>query len=195
MAVFISELDSYFLDKLPTLMVPNVDGDMVPVNASYHIPEGEDVPSFKGSLITFYQYDMMLDGPRLESAVEIRKNLINGNVETKAKPLPYRLYYQFDIWSEWAEDMSILLPAFQRLLPARGGIIVPGSDGDDHDLFIELVDFKNADGRLWDDAQKRAEERFFRKILRYCIHTELDANQAKTYKQVADVVIEVEQGG
>lgn len=195
MSVFISELDSFFLDKLPLLKVLDADGLEVSVPCSYHIPEGEDVPSFKGSLVSFFQYDMRLDGQRLESEVLLRRDLGGGNIETKGKPLPYRLYYQFDLWCEYAEDMAILLPSFQRMFPPRGSILVPGLDGNTYDIFMELVEFRNGDGRLWDDAQQRASQRFFRKILRYCIHTELDAEQAKTYKQVEDVVIEVEKKG
>lgn len=188
--VFFSEIDSYFLRKIPqSISVKNADNEIVPVPCQYHMVEGQGSPDFKDTLITFFSYDMLLDRKRLQSDLDIIVGQTQNTVSTKKVPLPYRLFYQFDIWSEWNEDIVDILPQFQRLFPPLTSIFVPDSKGVEHELFMELTFFRNADGRLWDDAQKRSQERLFRKILRYAVHTELDASQVATYQKAQEIHI------
>ena len=196
--VFVDELNGYFLGRLKdSIYVFDADGVQVPVPVSYHVPEGEGTEDFKDTRITFFFYAMMLDTSRQVQyePIIVSKDPVTNVVITKEQPIPYKLYYQFDIWSEWNEDIMIILPQFQKLLPPRGDIAVPCADGDIHHLFMELEDMKQVDSRLWEDASKHTDQRFFRSRFRYCVYTELDLDAVKEFKMVRSVEVDAQQNG
>lgn len=186
MAVFVQDLDRYFLTTIQqNIKVTDENGNLVPIKCLYHMAEGEGEEEFNEARITFFLYDILLDPERNQSDHNIIISEDENTVTVKPFPIPYRLYYQFDIWSPWAEDIAFILPQFQKLFPPRCSILVPNENGEIYELYMELTYFKNADARLWDTGEKMSNDRrFFRKILRYMVVTELDISDPITYSKV-----------
>lgn len=185
--VFIPEITSYLLDTI-NLTVTDRNGNPYRVPVTYHQPEGEFIPEFQDSLVTFFLYDLRLDTERLQSDFDlvVAEDDVANTVTVKEIPLPYRLYYQIDLWSEWNEDMEAMIPQLLLQFPPRTNLSIPSEDGP-YDYFMELVQYKNADGELRPQANKDTSSRIFRTLFRYCIYAELDSGKVRTYNRVLSV--------
>jgi hypothetical protein len=198
-SVFIEDIDRFLIQNInlqgyvpsePTdTEYPNWKLDTVPV--TYHIPEGGIAPEFEHNLVTFYLYDMQLDTDRTQSDIDliVSQDETANTITTKKVPVPYMLFYQIDLWSLKQSNLVKMISKFQSDYAPRTSILVPDEDGEVHDLFMEMRSSRNADGALWDNGSKQTNERFFRRIFRYCVYAELDSSPYQTNQRVKEVVI------
>lgn len=191
--VFIEDIDKYLLKSINingyVPGTPNWTLEKVPV--TYHFPEPGIIPDFEHNLVSIFTYDLLPDYERRQSDLDIvvGQDETNNTVTVKKVPEPYKIFYQIDLWSMKSTSMVRMKTDFLKQFKPMQSILVPASDGDIHDLFMEMKSTKQADGKLWDSGTKQTEERFFRTIFRYCVHAELDDEQVQVYQRVKDVSI------
>lgn len=198
-SVFIEDIDLYFTKNIKLQAYTPSDSndpeypswklDTVPV--TYHQPEGGVAPDFEANIATFFLYDMALDTTRTQSDIDIlvSRNQLQNTIATKKVPIPFKLFYQIDLWSLKQSNMVQMITQFHKNFPPRGSILVPDKNGREHDLYMEMTHSKNADGALWGTGSKQTNERIFRRIFRFCIHAELDNSEIKNNQMVKEVIV------
>ncbi len=193
-SVFIDQLDEALMTLLTgKIFVENDKGEKVPVPVTFHLPEGEGMPDMAGqSMVSLFQYDLLPDKGRLESDYTIDIGDLQGDAELTKPAMPFKVFYQIDLWSDWQGDVITMTHQLQALIPAFGTLIVPDSNGDDYGAFVELKHFKNGDTKLWDTGSKYSDQRFFRRIFRYCVNARLDTASIQRYKRVREVAIDAD---
>jgi len=198
-SVFIEDIDKFFLETINVQgLVPSKPTDpeypswkMEKVPVIYHLPESGIAPDFDQNIVTLFLYDMQLDTERLQSDIDlvIDRDETEFTITTKKVPIPYKLFYQFDLWSLKQSSLVRMVQDFQMQFQPRTSILVPDHKDDLHDLFMELCSSRNADATLWANAAHKTDKRFFRRIFRYCVHAELDSSKVQVHQMVKEVNI------
>lgn len=189
--VFIEDIDRYFLDTIDIKGYVPADPAWVleKVPVTMHFPEPGIIPDFQHNLVSLFMYDMLPDYERMQSDIDIIVSQDKDTTTVQKPPVPYKLFYQIDLWSMKQTSVIQMMTALQKQFKPMQSILVPAADGEIHDLFMELKSYKTADGKLWDTGAKQTEERFFRRIFRFCVYAELDDEQYQVFQKVKQVNI------
>lgn len=187
--IWIPEFDKYFVDTLSTITVPDINGDPVPITAQYHMPgkEGtEDADAIRPG-VAFSNYDAVHDVSRESSFAQTRLNSTPTEISVKDGPIPWNLYYEFRIVSDYREHNVLMETAFLKLFKPRGYISVTDpSDNSVEGFDFFLIQVLPGDGYLQTTDNGTTEKRIFRKIYRYKLMTEMDFATAVAYKKVLE---------
>jgi hypothetical protein len=189
MAAWVTEFDDYFLERLATITLPDEAGVQRPITASYHMPGREkdkDVDQ-KRPAIVFSQYDMVHDLARESSATKLKVDPTETDIGLKDAPIPWRLYYEFRILSDFREHGVLMEMQFLKMFPPRGCIqVLDPADGrtDAYDFFF--VQSLPGDSYLQTNNGGETTKRIFRKVFRYMVRTEADYATVVNYKRVLE---------
>jgi hypothetical protein len=197
MAIWIPEFEAYLQNRLSTITLPDENGAQVPISASYRMSgtkTGSADADSKRPGIIYHNYDGLHDVSRETSAVMLKASWTATDVDIKDAPIPWNLYYEFNLLADFRIDLIPMEVQFLKLFPPRGAIqVIDPEDNSLNAYDFFLVQVLPGDSYLALNNGGAVQKRIFRKTYRYVIRTETDFATAQTFKRVLDIQISGDQ--
>lgn len=185
----LEDYDRRIQEILSTITVTGPDGDKIPVNVQYYMPEPEREPDIdlKRPAITYYMYDVVEDFARESSLSFIKKwRDDEQEVDIVRPPTPVKLFYHFSVLTDYKQHQNEIIQQMNYLFPIRGYIDIDTPKGKAYYDFFR-TQFQMADTYLEVPHGGSTGRRLLRVWYRYQLLTEVDENRPNTYKQVLEI--------
>jgi len=161
----------------------------------YGRSEGEGSASIQDKLpiVNYRIYDIILDLERIGQKQWLHEKIeeTEDEITVRRYPVPYWIFWEFNITTEYQEDLMELTTQLMKTIPFRGSIYMLDDNQEEFSLFVEKVASEEAE-RVHAEKTKRDESKIrrFRSIFRYRLTAELESDEVKTFYKVKDIEIE-----
>ena len=177
------DYEKAIMEKLKQIRIPDENGNLVPITVSYYMPEPENDSdlNYKRPAIVFFLYNMTPDTTKFSTVTQQVVSNTTSTVTLEDVPTPTKLFYQFNIITEYKIHENLIIQQFNQIFKHRGYIAVDSPEGEQlaYDFFQRS--FENGDTNQAVPQGGTVFERIFRKIYKYVLHGEIGMNDMSEY--------------